>query len=166
MSNEATIGAAEPCDVPELAVLMQQYWAFEGIAGFDAERASSLLSQFLSQPHFGIIGTCRAGGELVGYLIAVFVFSFEYQGLVAEIDEFFVRPQARSRGMGTALLEFAESGLRERGCTWVQLQLGAANAAAHAFYRRHGYAERADYELLNKKLAGTRPAKLTGLRFL
>jgi GNAT superfamily N-acetyltransferase len=136
--------------------LMGQYWAFEGIAGFDAERAALLLRQLLSQPYLGTIWAGRAGGELVGYLIAVFVFSFEYQGLVAEIDEFFVRPQARSQGIGAALLDFAESGVSESGCTWVQLQLGTANRAARAFYRRRGYAERSDYELLNKKLAGVR----------
>lgn len=156
MSNEATIRPAELIDVPELAILMEQYWAFEGIAGFDAEQAALLLRQLLSQPYRGTIWTARAGGELVGYLIAVYVFSFEYQGLVAEIDELFVRPQARSQGMGAALLDFAESGLTESGCTWVQLQLGTANRAARAFYRRRGYAERSDYELLNKKLARAR----------
>jgi GNAT superfamily N-acetyltransferase len=155
MSNEVTIRPAELTDVPELAILMGQYWAFEGIAGFNAEQAVLLLRHLLSQPYLGTIWTGRAGGELVGYLIAVFVFSFEYQGLVAEIDEFFVRPQARSQGVGAALLDAAESGLAE-SCTWMQLQLGTANRAARAFYRRRGYAERSEYELLNKKLAGAR----------
>jgi GNAT superfamily N-acetyltransferase len=155
MSNEVTIRPAELTDVPELAILMGQYWAFEGIAGFNAEQAVLLLRHLLSQPYLGTIWTGRAGGELVGYLIAVFVFSFEYQGLVAEIDEFFVRPQARSQGMGAALLDAAESGLAE-SCTWMQLQLGTASRTARAFYRRRGYAERSEYELLNKKLAGAR----------
>jgi GNAT superfamily N-acetyltransferase len=159
MSHEVTIGPAELTDVPELAILMGQYWAFEGIAGFDAAQAVFVLKQLLSQPYLGTIWTGRAGGELAGYLIAVFVFSFEYQGLVAEIDEFFVRPQARSQGMGAALLDAAESGLAESGCTWVQLQLGTANRAARAFYGCRGYAQRSDYELLNKKLAGARPER-------
>jgi hypothetical protein len=34
----------------------------------------------------------------------------------------------------------------------LQLQLGAANALARAFYQRQGYAPRAGYELLDKAL--------------
>lgn len=154
MSNEVTICPGRLTDVRELAVLMEQYWAFEGIDAFDSERTARLLGQLLSQPHLGTVWTARVGGRLVGYLAAVLVFSFEYQGLVAEVDEFFVLPQARSQGIGAALLDAAESGLAEGGCTWVQLQLGTANQAARAFYRRRGYGERSDYELLNKKLEG------------
>jgi GNAT superfamily N-acetyltransferase len=98
MSNEVTICPGRLTDVRELAVLMERYWAFEGIDAFDSERTALLLGQLLSQPHLGTVWTARVGGRLVGYLAAVFVFSFEYQGLVAEVDEFFVLPQARSRG--------------------------------------------------------------------
>ena len=152
MSTEVTIRPGASTDLRELVILMEQYWTFEGITGFDPEQIARLLEQLLSQRHLGTLWTARAGGGLVGYLIAVFVFSFEYQGLVAEIDEFFVVPQARSQEIGVALLNAAESGLADGGCTWVQLQLGTSNRAARAFYRRRGYGERSDYELLNKKL--------------
>ena len=91
-------------------------------------------------------------GQPVGYLLAVYVFSLEHLGLTAEIDEFFVLPSARGRGIGDALLQLAEAEFVRRGCTNVALQLGRGNDGARAFYRRHGYADRAGFELLDKML--------------
>ena len=42
-------------------------------------------------------------GQAVGYLLAVYVFSLEHLGLTAEIDEFFVLPSARGKGLGDEL---------------------------------------------------------------
>ena len=151
MSAEHRIQLGTLADVPEIIALMEQYWAFEGIAGFEPGAMAILLEQVLSHPHLGMAWIAREGSELVGYLMAVFVFSFEYQGLAAEIDELFVLPHARSRGIGTALLDAAEKSIAEGGCTCIQLQLGSANRAAYAFYARRGYAARTKYELLAKQ---------------
>jgi GNAT superfamily N-acetyltransferase len=140
-------------DVSQIVVLMEEYWGFEGLAGFEAARMSELLAHVLAQPHLGTIWVAREANELVGYLIAVFVFSFEYQGLVAEIDELFVRSQARRHGIGTALLDAAEMSLADAGCTCVQLQLGTDNRGAQDFYHRRHYAARTGYRLLGKPLA-------------
>ena len=90
--------------------------------------------------------------ETVGYLLATFVFSLEHGGLMAEIDELFVTPPARSAGVGSTLLQTAEVALKQRGCVRIQLELSSDNAAARKFYRRHGYTERDRYELLDKPL--------------
>jgi len=141
-----------PADVLQLVPLVAQYWHFEGIPGFDAATLVPLLARIASQPELGAIWVADAGGELVGYLIAVYMFSLEQKGLIAEIDEFFVAPAARTYGVGAALLDVAESDLARAGCVGLQLQLGKDNWRARAFYRRHGYSEREGYELLDKRL--------------
>ena len=75
-------------------------------------------------------------GQAVGYLLAVYVFSLEHLGLTAEIDEFFVLPSARGKGLGDALLQRAEAEFIRRGCTNVSLQLGRGNDGARVFYAR------------------------------
>ena len=152
MKVSPAIRAAAPADVQPLVRLMSQYWQAEGLAGFHAESLSPLLRRILSQPNLGTIWLAEAGGDLVGYLVAVYVFSLEKKGLMAEIDEFFVAPGARSAGLGKALLRVAEADLTRRGCVCLQLQLGKNNSRARAFYRRHGYSERDGYELLDKRL--------------
>jgi ribosomal protein S18 acetylase RimI-like enzyme len=45
----------------------------------------------------------------------------------------------RRSGIGTLLIEEAERRLAELGCTKINLQVRAENAAVAAFYRRLGY---------------------------
>lgn len=49
----------------------------------------------------------------------------------------------RRSGIGSALIEEAETRLRRRGCQKINLQIREGNEAVAAFYRRHGYAPEA-----------------------
>lgn len=148
----AAISKATVQDVPDLLMLVEQYWAFENIAGFDRSRLSLQLARLLSEKHLGSGWIARDGTTPIGYLLAVYVFSLEHLGLTAELDEFFVVPLYRSQGIGASLLRTAEDTFLRAGCTNASLQLSHANDAARAFYRRHGYSQRSGYELLDKKL--------------
>ena len=144
---------AAPNDIPPLLALVRRYWEFEGVAGFVALRVELLLQRLLAEPRLGAIWVAESDARLIGYLIAVLVLSVEHGGLMAEIDEFFVLPEARSRGVGRQLLAAAETALAVRGCVRLQLQLGAGNAAARAFYQHRGYTARAGYGLFDKPLS-------------
>ena len=150
--SEVNVRPAASNDIPPLLALVRRYWEFEGIAGFAALRIELVLQQLLAEPRLGAIWVAESDARLIGYLIAVLVLSVEHQGLMGEIDEFFVLPEARSRGVGRQLLAAAETGLAARGCLRLQLQLRVANSAARAFYQRRGYTARAGYELLDKPL--------------
>jgi GNAT superfamily N-acetyltransferase len=154
----AEIRRALPSDIPPLLALVRRYWDFESIKGFDALRIELVLKQLLGDAATGMIFLAESQELLLGYLIVVLVMSVEHQGLTGEIDEFFVLPEARSRGVGAQLLAAAEAALARRGCRRLQLQLGVANSRARAFYARCGYRTRAGYELLDKPL-GTHTAR-------
>jgi ribosomal protein S18 acetylase RimI-like enzyme len=139
-------------DIAALVPLVEQYWIFEDIGGFDAARIGREISRLLADPRLGSGWIARVKGQAVGYLLAVYVFSLEHLGLTAEIDEFFVLPSARGRKIGEELLRLAEAEFVRRHCTNVSLQLGRGNERARAFYRRLGYGERAGFELLDKML--------------
>jgi GNAT superfamily N-acetyltransferase len=152
MIAQPLIRVASPTDMPALVTLVEQYWLFEEIAGFDAHRADRLLRAALFADGGARCWLAEHAGEIGGYLLAVLVFSLEHGGTMAEIDEFFVAPAFRRRGIGAALLLNAESALRESGVTRLQLQLGAENARAREFYGARGYGRRAGFELWDKAL--------------
>jgi ribosomal protein S18 acetylase RimI-like enzyme len=139
-------------DIPALLLLVEEYWIFEDIAGFDPARITAEFGRLLVDPVLGSAWIARAGHDAAGYLLAVYVFSLEHLGLTAEIDEFFVLPSFRGRDIGSELLRIAEAEFVRRQCTNVSLQLGRENELARAFYREHGYGERAGFELLDKML--------------
>jgi GNAT superfamily N-acetyltransferase len=139
-------------DIAGVAALAERYWEFESIGGFDGPRITALLTGLLSQPERGACWVAEAQGRLCGYLLAVFMFSLEHGGLMAEIDEVFVAPEMRSSGVGSLLVARAEQEMAERGLVRLQLQLGVDNHRARLFYERHGFRRRAGFELLDKPL--------------
>jgi GNAT superfamily N-acetyltransferase len=147
-----TIRLATVADITEMAALVQRYWEFESIGGFDRPRVETLLGDLLAAPERGACWVAEADGRLCGYLLAVFMFSLEHGGLMAEIDEIFVSPEMRSAGVGALMVAGAERDLAARGLKRLQLQLGIDNHRARRFYERHGFLRRAGYEWLDKAL--------------
>jgi GNAT superfamily N-acetyltransferase len=156
-SGSLSVRTAAGSDIPQLLALIRRYWEFEGIAGFEALRIELLLKHLIGVPHSGAVLVAKIAGQLVGYLVAVTMPSLEHRGLMAEIDELFVVPEARARGVGRQLLASLEQALAARGCVRLQLQLGVANRGARAFYRRLGYAPREGYTLYDKPLGPPKP---------
>jgi GNAT superfamily N-acetyltransferase len=156
-STQPLIRTASSNDMPALVNLVEQYWSFEGIAGFEARRVESLLRAAVLADGRARCWLAERAGEVGGYLLAVLVFSLEHGGMMAEIDEFFVTPAFRRQGIGAALLLKAENVLRESGVQRLQLQLGLANARARDFYAARGYGRRSGFDLWDKALPQTLP---------
>ncbi|HEV7609185.1 MAG TPA: GNAT family N-acetyltransferase [Steroidobacteraceae bacterium] len=146
------IHPAAPTDLEVLLPMVEQYWRFEAIEGFDATRMRKLLTRVLEDSNLGRAWIATVYGEPAGYLLAVYVFSLEHQGMTAEIDEFFVLPPHRGLGLGGQMLAAAEAHFRIEGCTNVSLQLGRRNEAARKFYRRNGFEDRDGFDLVSKML--------------
>src|SRR3974390_1745922 len=136
----AIIRLARDSDADHVALLVAHYWEFENIAGFDRLRISTLLEDFLRQPQRGHCWVAEEDAQLVGYLLAVYLFSLENGGMMAEIDEFFVLEEKRSSNIGTAILKTACDAMAQRGIIRLQLQLGSRNLSGKRFYERRGFA--------------------------
>jgi GNAT superfamily N-acetyltransferase len=152
VTGTPVIRQATESDVLTLLPMVREYWRFEAIEGFDAARIEVLLRRVIADASLGHAWLATVDGDPAGYLLAVYVFSLEHQGLTAEIDELFVLEKSRGLGVGARLLAAAEHTFRMRGCTNASLQIGRDNDEARAFYRAHGYADRADFELVHKGL--------------
>ena len=62
-----------------------------------------------------------------------------YDGPVALLDELFVSPEVRGRGLGSALLAAAEEVTRRRGGELLEINVDGDDSGARRFYERHGY---------------------------
>lgn len=58
---------------------------------------------------------------------------------VARLYSIASKPEARGKGVGTALLEAVEAAARQRRCESVRLEVRDDNAGAIRLYERHGY---------------------------
>jgi GNAT superfamily N-acetyltransferase len=62
-----------------------------------------------------------------------------YDGPVALLDELYVAPELRGRGLGSTLLTAAEAMTRERGGELLEINVDGDDIDARRFYERHGY---------------------------
>ena len=87
------------------------------------------------------------GDDVVGTAMA------GYDGHRGWVYTVAVKPSHRRRGVGAALMERVETGLRAAGCPKLNLQVRGSNRGAVAFYERLGYAVE-DRVSMGKHLAG------------
>jgi len=76
----------------------------------------------------------NAKQKIIGFLVAET--SRSQGGHVITID---VLAEARKQGIGSALLQSAETRIRSAGCSAVYLETAVDNVVALAFYKRHGF---------------------------
>ena len=154
MGTDIRIRPASCADTLRIAAMVERYWAFEGISGYDQQTVTGVLQAVIGDHRIGNVFVAGDGESLFGYLITVYVFSLEHLGITAEIDEFYVELQWRSRGVGSLLLAEAERSAANAGCTNLSLQLSERNEGAREFYLRHSFLPRPGYALFEKQPGG------------
>jgi ribosomal protein S18 acetylase RimI-like enzyme len=143
-----SVHRATPYDLDALLLLMSHMqnddpWS----EPFDELIVRKNLQELLQDPRFGLIYVARDEQVYVGYLVICFDFSLEYRGKGAWIDELFVEPSHRGQGIGTRLLDLAESASREHGAQTLHLEVNHGNRAVE-LYRRRSFNSRFSNKLL------------------
>lgn len=115
------------------------------------EAVRAALRRLLADERCGKAFVVRQGHDVVAYLVLTASYSLEYGGDTMLVDEILVRDDLRGRGLGTALLDAAESYAKGRGAKALFLEVGTGNPDAHRLYERRGYAHH-DRHLMAKRL--------------
>jgi len=95
----------------------------------------------LQDQSHGQVWLLKHDDRAVGYLVLTVGFSMEYGGLVGVLDDLFVRPEYRRRGLGYVGLTVLLDECRSRGVTAVSVEVGRNNEPAQSLYRKCGFAE-------------------------
>jgi len=135
-------------EVPALLELIRELARFEKLEPQVEATADSLEnSLFGPQPAAGAL-LARIDGQLAGYAIYFFTFSSFLGRAGIWLEDLYVRPEFRKRGLGRALIEaVAQIGV-ERNCgrfEWTALDW---NENALDFYRRLGAQAMGEWVLL------------------
>jgi diamine N-acetyltransferase len=149
----ATFRPAASGDLGELLGFSEALYLEDGTVRFECERASAGFRQLLENESLGRVWMIDMDGRSVGYVVLTWGFSVEYWGRVGLVDELYLLPDHRDRGLGTAAMELAERACRERGVRAVQLEVSRTNVRAQKLYRRLGFIDHDRY-LMAKELGG------------
>ena len=88
-------------DEPALLRMMRNLAEQEpGAYFFDEPAIREVLRKFLACPDLGQAWVFFEEGTPVGYIVLTFGYSFEYHGRDSFIDELYIEPQYRRKGIG------------------------------------------------------------------
>ena len=125
------------------------------------EALLSAIDGVLADERRGILLLARHDAEAIGVAYVSFTWSLEHGGKSAWLEELYVLPQWRGRGIGGSMLDSVLEEARRRGCAAVDLEVDSAHARASHLYARHGFARhsRARWvKILNRHAPANREA--------
>ena len=147
----AALTLAKPEHLDRLTALCAAFHAESDIEMTDEARRAA-LSPLLEGLPYGVaylIGPPRAP---IGYIVICFGWSVEFGGLDAIIDELYIRPGVRGRGIATEALIALPRALSGAGLRAIHLEVDHDNAAAIKLYERSGFQQRDRYMFMSKVL--------------
>jgi GNAT superfamily N-acetyltransferase len=132
------ISPAGTRDCHECASLLVEQLGEHGV-DVSPERLSRLLEAVVAGADRGFVLLARADERIVGVAYAATILSAEHSGLVAWLEELYVAPDYRSRGIGSALVTALVECAHEAGVVAVDLEVDASHRRAESLYRRLGF---------------------------
>jgi diamine N-acetyltransferase len=125
-------------DLDRLLPLMRDFYDFERLP-YDEKRQARLVAKLIQNGNLGRLILFEEDASLVGYIVLGFGFSLEFHGRDCLLDEFYVVPEHRSKGIGRAAVDFAIAECRRLDIKAVHLEADHFNVRGHEFYKRLGF---------------------------
>lgn len=152
INNTATFSLAQPADIELLLRFNRALNEYDGTP-FDEQRTRIALQNLIGHPDLGGVWLINAAGRPIGYLVLTWGYSLEFGGRDAFLDELYLEADQRGRGFGQQAIRFAEEECRNKGILALHLEVERDNTRAQTFYDRSGFASRAHYFLMSKRMA-------------
>ncbi|MDV3223002.1 GNAT family N-acetyltransferase [Intrasporangium sp.] len=145
--------AAGPSDADVVGRLLQDFNDEFDTAGPDAQTFARRFRTLLDRDDVLVLLAEDDGDqrEAVGLAFLTLRPTPYYDGLLAQLEELYVRPDLRDQGIGTALLLESIRIASERGTCEVHINVDEVDTDTRRFYERHGFTNiqpGADYRML------------------
>lgn len=160
MPHDFHIRTATEADVPLILQFIRDLAEYEKLAERVVATEERVRETLFGQPRFAEVIIAESGGEPVGFAL----FFHNYSTFLARpgiyLEDLFVKPEARGRGFGKALLARLAAIAQSRNCGRVEWAVLNWNKPSIAFYESLGAEPMSTwtvYRLMGdplKKLAG------------
>jgi GNAT superfamily N-acetyltransferase len=134
----------------KLVTMMQALYA-EDKSDFpvDQSRFGITVECLAANPSQGRIVLFRQGELLCGYALLIPYWSNEFGGTVLFVDEMFVIPEARNRGIGRSFFKFLDHA-RPFEAVALALEVSPGNSGALRLYESIGFRRQRNFSLIHR----------------
>ena len=125
-------------DIEILLHLMSDFYAIDGYP-IDPEITRKNFELFIANENLGQCFIIEYEGEIAGYLILNFLFSFEFGGTIAFLDELYVDSNFQGKGLGKLGVAFSQEFAKEKDLNILFLEVELHNERAIELYKKYNF---------------------------
>lgn len=131
--------------IPTIVSMMQDFYAIDNYT-IDVAESKQLFEIFIANPNLGKVWLIYQEKEIIGYVILTLVFSFEYKGILAFLDELYIKNDHQGKGFGKQAVRFIQKESSQLNVKMLYLEVEQHNENAQKLYLAH------DFEVHNRKI--------------
>lgn len=147
----AALHLAKPQDLEKLMPLVMGFHTEMGFGTEETALERAIIPLLEGSPYGAIylMGPARAP---MGYVVLTFSWSLEFGGMDAFIDEIYLRPAVRGRGIALETLHSLRKTMKSAGVMALHLEVDRNDETAQKLYRRARFELREQYSLMTLAL--------------
>jgi GNAT superfamily N-acetyltransferase len=135
MAEGIAVGPVLEEEFETLLPLISAYQRFYEVEDVDSDRNRFFFRRFLAPSDIGELLAARdESGLILGYACLYWHFSSLQATDTVLMNDLFVSPEARGRGIGRTLIEATRDVARRRGAAWVEWATAPDNHTAQRLY--------------------------------
>jgi GNAT superfamily N-acetyltransferase len=138
VSHEIDISTATAADREVIVSLLLEQLREHNIET-PANAVASAVDGVIADNSRGFVLIARQGIKAMGIACVSFVWTLEHGGRSAWLDELYVIPESRNRGIGKTLLAAVLQTVEAAGCIAIDLEVDRTHARAEHLYAREGF---------------------------
>lgn len=135
-------------EVSQIEIIISMMKDFYSIDNYpiDIKVSKKLFQEFISDEKLGKAWVIYSNDVIVGYVILTYIFSFEYKGKIAFLDELYIKENYRGKGIGKQTVDFIKEKASNQNTKLIFLEVENHNQNAQNLYLAKGF------EIHNRKL--------------
>ena len=130
--------ALKTSDIEIIFKMMEDFYAIDNYP-IESETTKQLFKTFIDDENLGQCWLISYKNNIVGYVILTYIFSFEYKGKIAFLDELFLNEKARGKGIGKVALEFVHNQAIQKNLKIMYLEIESHNEVARNLYSTNDF---------------------------
>lgn len=135
----------EDYQIETITTMMQDFYSIDNYP-INLETSKKLFEEFIANENLGKCWLIFDENEIVGYVILTLIFSFEYRGKIAFLDELYIQESSRGKGIGKETISFIKEEVEKLNVKLIYLEVENHNEIAQKMYLAN------DFVIHNRKL--------------